>query len=64
MFLVGRAWFYIHGDTALEVARETARTLIVQHTKTAAAAVGTETAMSAAAIVAAAAGGEAVRVEL
>lgn len=62
MFLVGRAWFYIHGDTALEVAKETARTL-VQHTKTAAAALGTETAGSLSAAVAAA-GGEAVKAEL
>lgn len=46
MFLVGRAWFYIHGDSALEVARETARTL-VQTTKTAAAAWGTQTATRA-----------------
>lgn len=30
MFLVGRAWFYIHGDSALEVAKETAQTLL-QH---------------------------------
>lgn len=30
MFLAGRAWFYIHGDSALEVAKETAQTLL-QH---------------------------------
>lgn len=51
MFLVGRAWFYIHGDSALEVAVETARTL-VQHaastTRAAAAALGTETARAVA----------------
>ncbi|POS77636.1 hypothetical protein DHEL01_v203972 [Diaporthe helianthi] len=27
MFLAGRAWFYIHGDSAAEAARETARSL-------------------------------------
>ncbi|KAG6356151.1 hypothetical protein INS49_015538 [Diaporthe citri] len=27
MFLAGRAWFYIHGDSAVEAARETARSL-------------------------------------
>ncbi|CAN8095909.1 unnamed protein product [Discula destructiva] len=30
LFLVGRAWFYIHGDSALEAAKETAVTLL-QH---------------------------------
>lgn len=44
MFLVGRAWFYIHGDSALEVARETARTLVHTTAKTAAGVLGTETA--------------------
>ncbi|KAF3771251.1 hypothetical protein M406DRAFT_246923 [Cryphonectria parasitica EP155] len=50
MFLAGRAWFYIHGDSALEVARETARTLVqnASSTKTAAAALGTATARAAA----------------
>lgn len=47
LFLAGRAWFYIHGDSALEVAKETARTL-VQHaastTRAAAEVLGTETA--------------------
>lgn len=67
MFLVGRAWFYIHGDSALEVAKETARTL-VQHaastTRTAVAALGTETARGVAAAAAAAAADQAVKVEL
>lgn len=30
LFLAGRAWFYIHGDSALEAAKETAATLL-QH---------------------------------
>lgn len=59
MFLVGRAWFYIHGDSALEVARETARTF-VQTTKTAAATWGTQTATRAVAQVA----GEVAKAEL
>lgn len=49
MFLVGRAWFYIHGDSALEVARETARTLVQTTKTTAAAAWGTQTAATRAA---------------
>lgn len=62
MFLAGRAWFYIHGDSAVEAARETARNL-AQHAAAAAAAttptakvLATETARAAAAVVAEGAG--------
>lgn len=43
MFLVGRAWFYIHGDSALEVAKETAQTLL-QHAASTTRIGATETA--------------------
>lgn len=44
LFLVGRAWFYIHGDSALEVAKETARTLVQHAATTTKSFVGSETA--------------------
>jgi hypothetical protein len=44
MFLVGRAWFYIHGDSAVEAARETARSLAEKAAGAAAAAATTPTA--------------------
>ncbi|KAJ0114938.1 hypothetical protein J7T55_004681 [Diaporthe amygdali] len=50
MFLAGRAWFYIHGDSAVEAARETARSL-AQHvaaTTPTAKAIATETARAVA----------------
>lgn len=55
LFLAGRAWFYIHGDSALEVARETALTLVQHATTTTKALVGSETARAVAAGAAAAA---------
>lgn len=50
MFLAGRAWFYIHGDSAVEAAGETARSLAAAAAAAAAAttptakAIATETA--------------------
>jgi hypothetical protein len=44
MFLVGRAWFYIHGDSAVEAARETARSLAEKAAGAAVAAATTPTA--------------------
>lgn len=51
MFLAGRAWFYIHGDSAVEAARETARLLAQQAaaaTTPTAKALATETARAVA----------------
>ncbi|KAL1854786.1 hypothetical protein Daus18300_011382 [Diaporthe australafricana] len=61
MFLAGRAWFYIHGDSAVEAARETARNLAAAAaaattTPAAAKALATETARAAAAVIADGAG--------
>lgn len=44
MFLAGRAWFYIHGDSAVEAARETARSLAEKAAGAAAAATTTPAA--------------------
>lgn len=62
MFLAGRAWFYIHGDSAVEAARETARSLAAA----AAAAATTPTAKALATETARAVVGEGVggKVEL
>ncbi|KAK7741049.1 hypothetical protein SLS53_005114 [Cytospora paraplurivora] len=50
LFLVGRAWFYIHGDSALEVAKETARTLVQHAATTTKVLVGSETAKAVAGV--------------
>ncbi|KAG8163501.1 hypothetical protein KVR01_006798 [Diaporthe batatas] len=46
MFLAGRAWFYIHGDSAVEAARETARSLAEKAAGAAAAATTTPVAQA------------------
>ncbi|KKY39542.1 hypothetical protein UCDDA912_g00431 [Diaporthe ampelina] len=46
MFLAGRAWFYIHGDSAVEAARETARSLAQQAAAAAAATTPTAKALA------------------
>lgn len=65
MFLAGRAWFYIHGDSAVEAARETARSLAQQAAAAAAAAATTPTAKAIATETARAVVGEGIgKVEL
>lgn len=48
LFLAGRAWFYIHGDSALEAAKETAATLLQHAAASTTRAFGTAGAMGAA----------------